>query len=67
MQDNWKLKVFLIGGILGALTGVGAAYLLIQRAEQENTQPRLSAGEGVSLGLGILGLMRQLASMGQGK
>ncbi len=67
MQDNWKLKTLIIGSILGALAGVGAAYLLVQRAEQENAKPRLTAGEGVSLGLGILGVLRQVAGMGQGK
>ena len=67
MDENWKLKAMIIGGILGAITGVGAAYILVQRAETENAQPRLSAGEGVSLGLGILGLLRLIANMGKEK
>ena len=67
MKENWKIKLIVMGGILGVLTGVGAAYLLIQRAEAENDRPRLTAGEGVSIGLGVLGLLRQVANMGQQK
>lgn len=66
-QENWKWKVLLIGGIIGALTGIGAAYLLIQRAERQETRPQIGAGEGVKLGLMVLGLLKQVASLGEGK
>lgn len=55
---NWKTKTLLIGAIAGAVTGLLASYMLIQRAEQQETTPKLSSGEGVKLGLGILGLLR---------
>lgn len=67
MDENWKIKAMIFGGIIGAVSGVGAAYILVQRAEAENAQPRLSAGEGVTLGLGILGLLRLVANMGKEK
>lgn len=63
-DQNWKMRIFIIGGIVGALAGVGAAFLLVKRAEEEHTQPRLSASEGVQLGLGLMGLMRLIASVG---
>jgi len=66
-QENWRLKVLIIGGIVGVLTGLGAAYLLIKRAEREDTTPQLGAGEGVKLGLLVLGLLKQVASLGEGK
>ncbi len=66
-QDDWKMKVLIIGGLVGVLTGLGAAYLLIQRAEREETAPQLSAGEGVKLGLLVLGLLRQVTQLGDGK
>ncbi|HEX2979406.1 MAG TPA: hypothetical protein VHO48_03980 [Anaerolineaceae bacterium] len=66
MEDqNWKTKVMVIGGLLGALTGLGAAFILIQRAEQEQVRPQLSPGEGVKVGLGVLGLLRMLADVGR--
>ena len=63
-SDNWKMKTLLIGGVAGLLTGLLAAYLLIQRAEQEEDKPRLTAGEGVKVGVGVLGLLRLIADMG---
>jgi len=65
-SDNWKMKTLIIGGIAGLLTGLLAAYLLIQRAEQEEVQPKLSAGEGVKVGVGVLGLLKPIADVGGG-
>lgn len=67
MDDNkqWKMKTLVIGGIVGALIGLGAAYVLIQRAEDEEAKPKLTAGEGVQLGLGVLGLLRLISNSGK--
>jgi hypothetical protein len=67
MDDNkqWKMKTLVIGGIVGALIGLGAAYVLIQRAEDEEVKPKLTAGEGVQLGLGVLGLLRLISNSGK--
>jgi hypothetical protein len=59
-NDNWKAKTLIIGAIFGALTGLVAAYVLIQKAEQEETHPKITAGDGVKVGLGLLGVMRLL-------
>lgn len=64
-QENWKMKVLLIGAGVGLLTGLGAAYMLVQRSEKYGTSPELSAGEGVKLGLLVLGLLRQVAQLGE--
>ncbi len=63
-QDNWKTKALLIGAGVGLLAGLGAAYMLVQRAEKEGGRPELSAGEGVKLGLLVLGLLRQVTQLG---
>lgn len=63
-QVSWKTKTMLTGAILGALVGVGAAYLLIARAEREDETIKMSAGEGVRLGLLVLGLLRQVSLLG---
>jgi hypothetical protein len=60
-QGNWKFKIMAIGAALGALTGLGAAYIIVQRAEQQENRPKLTAGEGVKLGLGVLGLLRLIS------
>jgi hypothetical protein len=65
--QKWQTTTLVLGAVIGALAGLGAAFLLIQRAEKENTQPKLTAGEGVKLSLGVLGLMRQVADLGSEK
>lgn len=64
-NGDWKPKLFAIGAVVGALVGVGAAYLLAQQAELEGTQPEISGSEGVRLGIAVLGLLRQVASLGE--
>ncbi len=66
VEENWKTKLLLIGAVIGVLTGVGAAYLMIQRAEKQGIKPTLSSKEGVSLGMLVFGLLRQVAQLGSG-
>ncbi len=66
MDTSWTGQVLVIGAVLGALTGLGAAYLLIQRAKRRAEPPNLNAGEGIKLGLLIFGLLRQVAMLGSG-
>jgi len=54
--------VLMIGGVLGALVGVAAAYLYIQRAQEEQ-KLEISAGEGVKIGVLVLGLLRSIATL----
>ena len=62
----------LIGGLIGALTGVGAAYLLWQAREKrlrgtDNEEPLVSSGRAVKLGVMLFGLLRQINEVAQGK
>ena len=63
---NWKTKVLIIGGLLGTLVGVASAYLLIQNRKEEETL-QVTPGEGVKLGVLVLGLLRSIATLGEGK
>ena len=64
MEENWKTKTVVMGVVIGAVAGAISALVLIKRAENENTAPKLSAGEGIQVGLGVLGLMRMIAGLG---
>ena len=61
-ESNPKSKILLIGALIGALTGLGAAHLLLQRAEDEPLN--LSAGEGVKLGVNVFSFLRQITQLG---
>lgn len=67
VDESWRTKTLLVGAVLGALVGAGAAYLLIQRADREQIPVKVSAGEGVRLGLLVFGLLRQVAVLGEEK
>jgi hypothetical protein len=60
---DWKTKTLIAGVILGALVGLGGAYLLIQNAEREGNTVSIDAGDGVKLGLLLMGTLRQVASL----
>jgi DMSO reductase anchor subunit len=64
-DDTWKFKTLIIGAVVGMLTGIGAAYLLTKRAEQNGTQLAISPGKGVQLGVMLAGLMRSILSLGE--
>ena len=61
MKSNWKAKALLIGGLVGALTGIGATYVMVQRSEEP---PEVGPGDGVKLGLLLLGLVRAVGDLG---
>lgn len=61
---NWKNKTLAIGAVAGLLLGLAASYIVIQRAERENTVPQITAGDGVKVGLGLLGVLRLIADLG---
>lgn len=66
VDESWKSKTLMIGAALGAAVGLGAAYLLTQRAEREGERLEIGAGEAVKLGLLVLGLLRSVTQLGGG-
>ncbi len=63
-KQNWKSRTLIAGAMVGALAGIIAAYILVQQAEQTHGKPKLTAGEGVKVGIGLLGLLRMVAELG---
>lgn len=59
---NWKPKVMVIGAALGAVVGVAATYLLIQRYG-DDTPPKINASEGIKIGVLVAGLLRSIATL----
>ncbi len=66
------LAVLAVGGVIGALAGVGAAYLLwrgreSRRRDPEEKLPIITSSNAVKLGVLLFGLFRQLNDIAQGR
>ncbi len=64
MNEN---RILLFGALIGAATGLAAAMILQRRAEKTGTEISLSTGEGIQLGVMIMGLLRAISSLGDEK
>jgi hypothetical protein len=60
-------RILLFGALIGAFTGLIAAMILQRRAEKTGTEISLSTGEGIQLGVMVMGLLRAIASLGDEK
>jgi hypothetical protein len=66
MDSDWRTKAFVVGGVVGALLGLGAAYIFINAAADSDEAPELTPGTAVTIGLSLLALLRQVAAIGEG-
>jgi hypothetical protein len=64
MNEN---KILVFGALIGAVTGLAAAMILQRRAQKTGTEISLSTGEGIQLGVMIMGLLRAISSLGDDK
>ncbi|MGD8622468.1 MAG: hypothetical protein PVH60_10970 [Anaerolineales bacterium] len=62
-DQNWKTRTYLTGVIVGGLAGLAAAFVLVRRSEEIGEPVQLGAREGLSLGIGLLGLVRSLGKL----
>jgi len=57
-------RLLLGGALLGAMIGLVAAMLLNRRAENNESETAITAGEGIKLGVLVFGLLRAISSLG---
>ena len=68
---NLRTRVLIVGGILGALVGVGAAYLYLQSTPVEVDQdgseklPAVQPGKAITATLGVLTAIKQITGLGR--
>jgi hypothetical protein len=67
-------KLLIVGGVAGALIGVLAAYLYAKSHAEEmemvksgegGVLAQIAPGQYVALGLGLLGVLRQISDLGR--
>jgi hypothetical protein len=59
-----KSRTILFGALIGAIIGLIAAVLLTRRAEKNESETAITAGEGLKLGVLVVGLLRAIAALG---
>lgn len=64
-EGSSMVKTLVIGTVLGAVTGLSAAYLLTKRAEQKGEALKISSGQGLKLGVLVAGLLRSILTLGE--
>lgn len=70
MNDNvhfdldWKTKALIVGGAVGALVGVGAAYLYVRRIEESGDEPAIATKDAMTIGFSLVSLLKQIANIG---
>ena len=68
---NLRTRVMIIGGIVGALLGAGAAYLYLQSTpvemdeEGQERLPSVQPGKAITASLGILTAIKQIVGLGR--
>ena len=60
---EYRGRTLFLGAVIGAITGVIAATLLNRRADRNESETAITAGEGLKLGVLVFGLLRAIASL----
>jgi gas vesicle protein len=64
LRKSPSSKTLLVGALVGAGAGLVAAMLLRRRAEKQERDSTVTAGEAIKLGLLIFGLFRAISALG---
>jgi len=62
---TWKNKALMMGGILGALAGLGAALLYIRSVQDAGSEEpkKVATGEALMLVISVFNIIRQVAKL----
>lgn len=64
-DQSWKTKTYIIGGLVGLFLGLTTAFLLNRSADERGGgPPELSTGDFLKVGVGVIGLVRGIAALG---
>jgi len=61
MEKSQKYKIYLAGGVIGAVVGFIISYAMVQNAEHENQTLSISSKQGLQIGLNTMNLIRNIS------
>lgn len=63
-NKNQKTIFYIIGGVVGLLTGLAAAFLLIKEQEKTPDQKSIiTTKNGLKISMGLASLLKQIADL----
>ncbi|MEM8856938.1 MAG: hypothetical protein AAGD96_01370 [Chloroflexota bacterium] len=64
-NNGWQNRFLVIGAILGALAGLLSAWMLVKSAERKHDgPPEISNADLLKSTVGVIGIIRAIASLG---
>jgi len=67
LNSSKRNKTLAFGALFGAAIGLAGAFLLTRKAEETGTAITVSTGDGLRLGVMIIGLLRAITALGDEK
>jgi hypothetical protein len=66
--EDWRTRIFVLGGVVGAVLGLVSAYLYVRSAEEEHggSAPATpGTRDALRLGASVLGIVRTITEWGR--
>ncbi len=65
-MNSWKTRFLVAGTAVGAVVGLGTAYLLARTAEENSSgPPQITTTDALKAGVSVVGVIRGIASLGK--
>lgn len=65
LNTSNRNKTLIFGALIGAAVGMAGAFLLTRKAEETGTAITVSTGDGMRLGVMVIGLLRAISALGE--
>ena len=65
MGNIARKRILVIGGLLGALLGISAAYMFARGQKHEGERHSFSSRKAIALGIKLVKLMRQISDLAE--